>query len=48
MRFAVYPFASGADVQKNLGVMLRAMELAAHRAAGGAAASVHGSGYSAL
>lgn len=25
----MYPFASGADVRKNLGVMLRAMELAA-------------------
>lgn len=33
MRFAVYPFASGADVQKNLGVMLRAMELAAAQGA---------------
>ena len=30
---AMYPFASGADVQKNLDVMLRAMELAAAQGA---------------
>ena len=31
MRLAMYPFASGADVRKNLDVMLRAMEQAAVR-----------------
>ncbi|MGN1249004.1 MAG: carbon-nitrogen hydrolase family protein [Candidatus Spyradocola sp.] len=33
MRIAMYPFASGADVGKNLQVMLRAMELAATQGA---------------